>query len=297
MTSLRITDFPIGYRGYTFNRHRTTAGAYNATYERDTVLITQCDISQIQQRDQRDALQALTGGDFGSGNDVFRFISLLGKIKASTGEKLEDAIASIARVGSLEEAILDSPSTMGASAFDFYTPTEVAATGIASPVREKLIARPANPMAWIERAHDSLTAQFGLSLVCADPRRYLYTATSVVFSAGAGWTQALPNWNTTQGRKVYPTVTVVLSGAGHASMTFSDGTTSLVCDFSGETSGTFTIDMATGRILKGTTEKAYIRTSSVNTYWGIPAGGVAAAAVTNRTNVTSVTFGYSQARN
>lgn len=296
MSELRITDFPIGYRGYTFNKHQTTAGAYDRTYKDDTTVVQSLDFSPVQTRDQREALHALTGGDFGSGNEVFRFISMLVKIKASTGENLEDEIAKISRIGSLEEALLDSPTTMGASAFDFYTPTNVSATGIASPVREKFIARPAGPVAWVERKHDALTALASLQLVCADPRRYLYTATSVTFSSGAGWTQALPNWNAEQGRKVYPLITVVLSGAGNAAMTFSDGTTDLVCDFSGETSGTFTIDMATGIIKKGSTEKAYIRTSGVNTYWGIPAGGVASAAVTNRTNVTSVTIGYNQAR-
>lgn len=296
MSELRISDFPIGFRGYTFNKHRTTAGAYDRTYETDTTVVQSLDFSPVQTRDQREALHALTGGDFGTGNEVFRFISMLFKIKASTGENLEDEIAKISRLGNLEEALLDYPTTSGASAFDFYCPTNVSATGIASPVREKFLARPAGPVAWIERAHDGLTALASLQLVCADPRRYLYTATSVTFSAGAGWTQALPNWNTTQGRKVYPLVTVVLSGAGHASMTFSDGTTDLVCDFSAETSGTFTIDMATGIIKKGSTYKAYIRTSGVNTYWGIPAGGVASAAVTNRTNVTSVTISYNQAR-
>lgn len=296
MSDLRITDFPIGYRGLSFNQHRTAAGAYDATYEKDNILVDTFDFSAVQVRDQREALHALTGGDFGTGNEVFRYITLGGKVRATTGEKLEDAIAKLVRAGSLEEALLDYPTTMGASAIDFYCPTEVATASIASPVREKFLARPVGPVGWVERMHDGLTARFGLSLVCADPRRYLYTATSVTFSAGAGWTQALPNWNATQGRKVYPVITVVLSGAGHAAMTFSDGTTSLVCDFSAETSGTFTIDMATQVIKKGTTRKDYIRTSDVDTYWGIPAGGVAAAAVTNRTSVTSVTFTYSQAR-
>lgn len=296
MSVLRLTDFPIGYRGYTFNAHRTSAGAYSSGAERDTTIVQQLDISPVQVRDQREALHALTGGDFGTGNEVFRFITLVAKIKASTGEKFEDAIAKISRVGSLEEALLDSPTTMGASAFDFYSPTEVSATGIATPVREKFMVRPAGPMAWLERAHEGLTALFSLPLVAADPRRLLYTATTVTFSAAAGWTQALPNWTTTMGRKVYPVITVVLSGAGNSAMTFSDGSTNLVCDFSAETSGTFTIDMASQLITKGTTKKAYIRTSGVNTYWGIPAGGVASAAVTNRTNVTSVTFTYSQAR-
>jgi hypothetical protein len=182
------------------------------------------------------------------------------------------------------------------SALDFYCPTEYSGTGIATPVREKFLARPSDAPAWVERAQDGLSAVFAAQVVCPDPRRYLYTATSVTFSAGAGWTQALPNWNSTMGRKVYPLVTIVLSGAGHASMTFSDGTTSFVGDFSAETAGTFTIDMATQLIKKSTTKKAYIRTSAVDTYWGIPAGGVAAAAITNRTNVTSVVFSYNQAR-
>ena len=296
MSVLRITDFPIGFRGYTFNAHRTAAGAYSPAAEKDTTVVQQLDISPIQLRDQREALHGAVGGDFGTANEIFRFITLVGKIKASTGEKFEDAIAKISRVGSVSEALLDYPSTMGASALDFYSPTEVAATGIASPVREKFMVRPAGPMAWLERSHEGLTALFSLPLVAADPRRLLYTATTVTFSSGAGWTQALPNWTTTMGMKVYPVITVVLSGAGHASMTFSDGTTSLVCDFSAETAGTFTIDMATQLITKGTTKKAYIRTSDVNSYWGIPAGGVAAAAVTNRTNVSSVTFTYHQAR-
>jgi len=296
MTVLRTTDFPIGYRSLTLNRHRTTAGAYDSTYEQDTYVVQSFDVSPVQIRDQREGLHALTGGDLGIGNEVFRSISLLVKIKNSTGEKFHDALSAFLRAFNIEEAQYDSPTTEGVSAIDFYTPTELTATGIASPVRGKFMARPSAPPAYVERPHDGLTCVMAASLICPDPRRYLYTATTVTFDSGAGWTQALPNWNATMGRKVYPLITVVLSGAGHASMTFSDGTTSLVCDFSGETAGTFTIDMATGLIKKGSTKKAYIRTSAVNTYWGIPAGGVAAAAVTNRTAVTSVTFTYNQAR-
>ena len=294
MSELRISDFPIGFRGYTFNKHRTTAGAYDRTYETDTTVVQSLDFSPVQTRDQREALHALTGGDFGTGNEVFRFISMLFNIKASTGENLEDEIAKISRLGNLEEALLDYPTTSGASAFDFYCPTNVSATGIASPVREKFLARPAGPVAWIERAHDGLTALASLQLVCADPRRYLYTATTAS-PTGAG-SVALPNWNTTQGRKVYPVVTLVMSGNGASNVTISDGTTSLVLDLSAAGSGTFTIDMGTGRILKGSTVRADLRTSGVNTFWGIPAGGVAAATITNRTNMTSSTFTYNQAR-
>lgn len=297
MSRLRITDFPIGYRGLTLNRHRTTDGGYDDTYQADTIRVEAFDFSAIQVRDQREALHALTGGDLGTANEVFRHIAISGTIIASTGEKLEDSIGAVLRAFNIEEAQYDAPTAEGVSALDFYTPTEVVATGIASPVHEKFQARPAGPPAWVERAQNQLVASFAASLVCPNPRRLLYTATEVVFSAAAGWTQALPNWNATQGRKVTSIlVTVVLSGAGHASMTFSDGTTSLVCDFSGETAGTFFINMGTQRITKGSTNRADLRTSDVNTFWGIPAGGVAAATVTNRTNVTSVTFTYNQAR-
>lgn len=296
MTVLRITDFPFGYRGATFNRHRDTAGAYLPAYEKDTTIIDTFDFSRVQWRDQREGLHNLTGGDVGVANEVFRYLAFGGLIVASTGELLEDRIANILRIFNIEEAQLDSPTTEGVTAFDFYCPTATPPSGFTSPIREKFLARPSAPVAWVERMHDGLTARFATQLICPDPRRYLYTATAVTFSAAAGWTQALPNWDTAAGRKVYPVVTVVLSGAGHASMTFSDGTTSLVCDFSAETAGTFTIDMATSLIKKGTTKKAHIRTSAVDTYWGIPANGVAAAAVTNRTNVTSVTFTYNQAR-
>jgi len=279
------------------NQHRTAAGAYDVTYEKDTIIVSSFDFSGLQLRDQREGLHAQSGGDLGVGTEVFRYLSVVGKTKNSTGEKREERIAAMLRVFSLGEAQLDSPTTEGVTAFDFYCPTEYSGTGVSGSVaREKFLARPAAAPAWIERMHDGLTAQFAASLVCADPHRYLNTATSVTLSSGAGFSgRTLANWNTTMGHKVYPIITFTMAGAGHASCTVSDGTTSLVLDFSGETSGTFTVDMATGIIKKGTTKKAYMRTSAVDTFWGIPAGG-ATATITNTTNVTSAVFSYSQAR-
>lgn len=297
MSVLRITDFPLGYRGVTFNQHRTAAGAYDVTYETDTIVIDQFDFSRVQLRDQREGLHALSGGDLGVGTEVFRYLSVAGVIKASTGEKFEDKVAAVIRALSLDEAQLDSPSTEGVSAFDFYCPTEYSGTGIATPVREKFLARPAAALAWIERSHQYLTARFAAELVCPDPRRYLYTATSVTLSSGAGFSnRTLPNWNTTMGRKVYPLITLTMSGNGAAALTITDGTTSLVLDMSAAGSGTFTIDMATGIIKKSSTKRADLRTSGVNTFWGIPAGGLTTVSMTNTTNVTSAVFSYNQAR-
>ncbi len=297
MSVLRISDFPIGYRNVVWNKHRTTAGAYDDTYQQNTIVVEQFDFARVQLRDQREGLHALTGGDLGVGNEVFRYISLVGKVKASTGEALEDSIAAILRACNIEESQLDSPSTEGVSALDFYCPTSYSGTGITSPVHEKFLARPSAAPAWVHRSQDGLTALVACEFVCPDPRRLLYTATTVTFSTAAGWTHALPNWNTTMGRKVYPLVTIVMAGSsGEADLTISDGTTDLVLDMSAESAGTFTVDMATQIIKKSSTKRADLRTSNANTYWGIPAGGVAAAVVTNHTDVTSIVFSYNQAR-
>lgn len=297
MSVLRVTDFPIGYRGVTANEHRSTAGGYVVASEKDTTIVQQFDFSRLQLRDQREGLHAASGGDLGVGTEVFRYLSLVFKHKGSTGEALEDRLAAYLRAFNIEEAQLDSPTTEGVSALDFYCPTAYSGTGVSSPVREKFLARPAAGPAWVSRAQDGLTALMGVELVCPDPRRYLYTATSVTLSSGAGFSnRTLPNWNTTMGRKVYPLITLTMSGNGHASLTITDGTTSLVLNMSAAGAGTFTIDMATGIIKKSTTKRADLRSSGVNTFWGVPAGGLTTVSMTNTTNVTSAVFSYNQAR-
>lgn len=290
-----ILDYPITYRGLILNRHRTAAGAYDVTYEKDTLLVTAFDFSPLVIRDQRVGLDLSTGGLLGPATKQFRRLSLRGVVKGSTAAAHEDRVAALFRAFDIEEAQYDAPADHGVSALDFYCPTAAAPSGFSSPVREKFLCRPlAHPVVY-ERGGQGWSSLFAVGLICPDPRRYLYTATSVVLSAAAGWSLALPNWSTTVGAMVMPTVSLVMSAAGAADLTLSDGTTSLVLDMSGETAGTFSIDMATGLIKKGATHKAYLRTSAVDTFWGVPAGG-AAAAVTNTTGVTSATFTYNQAR-
>ena len=76
----------------------------------------------------------------------------------------------------------------------------------------------------------------------------------------------------------------------------SDGLKQIMQDIAGAITALQFQDMATQLIKKGTAKRADLRTSGVNTFWGIPAGGVAAASITNRTNMTSSTITYNQAR-
>lgn len=302
--------FPMAYRGLTLNGHRSAAGAEVLANIRDTYRVDRFDASRLQQRDQREALHLLTGGDLGDATLAFRYLSISGSIQASTGSKLSDMIAALEQAFDVEEAQLASLATEGVHAFTFTDTTEVVTgrgTAWVDPVNgqsdgqyvvERFMARPAAFPIITGRRSGGDTALFAVELVCADPRRYIDTAESVVLNAGNSYSASCPNWNSSQGKSVPPLLTIVMAGAGHASLSIDlDGASPLVLNMSAETAGTFTVDPATGQIKKGTTHRADLRTSSVSTLMGlrVPRGGGTLSA-TNTTNVTSITAAYRQAR-
>ena len=69
-----LYSFPLAYRGLTLNEHRTAAGALDATKEADTIRVDRFDFSRLQQRDQREPLNLLTGGDLGDASPTFRYL-------------------------------------------------------------------------------------------------------------------------------------------------------------------------------------------------------------------------------
>lgn len=304
--------FPFGWRGLTLNGHRTAAGGEDSTKLADTIRVDRFDPSRLQQRDQREALHLLTGGDLGDATLAFRYVSMGGSIVGSSGSKLSDLIAQVEQAFDVEEAQLASLATEGVSALTFTDTTEVVTgrgTAWVDPVTsladgqyvvERFMARPAAFPIITGRRSGGDSVLWAVELVCADPRRYIDTAESVVLNAGNGYSAACPNWNSTQGKSVAPLLTIVMAGAGHASLTLNisgDSADNLVLNMSAETAGTFTIDTATGLIKKGSTHRADLRSSAVATLVGmrVPRGGGTATAV-NTTNVTSVTVAYRQAR-
>jgi hypothetical protein len=293
-----ILSYPIGYRGLTLNGHYSAAGVYDRTKDTDTILVEQFDFSGLSVRDQREGLHLDTGGLLGPATKQFRRLSLRGSIRAGTAAALEDQVAKLFAAFDVEEAQAASPSTRGVHALDFYCPTAV--SGVTSPVREKFLARPVgHPQAW-ERRSTGFTMAYALDLVCPDPRRYLYTPTSVTFSAAAGWTQTLPNWAAGMGAETMPVLAFDMVGGagnnGHASCTVSDGTKSFVLDLSAHNAD-FTVNMQTYAITRDSdgASRAYLRTSSALNWLSIPAGG-ATWAITNTTNITKVVATYNQAR-
>lgn len=305
-----VYDFPASYRGVTFNSHRTSAGVLIPNSEVDIYRLTVMDFSRLQQRDQREPLHLLPGGDLGDATLPFRYLSLAGMIKASNGARLDDMIAVLERSFDVEEAQRDFPSTEGVTNFDFTGMSEVNngrgtaftdehGVGGQFYVPERFLARPAAYAIVTGRRSGGNSANFAAELVCGDRRRYCQTAESVVLNSGNGFAANAANWSTDIGIAVPPTITIVTTGAGSATLTITitGSAGPLVLDFSAETSGTFVIDCAAGTIKKGSTHKAYMRTSDVTTIFMTIRGNASTPiSVTNTTNVTSVTVAYRQAR-
>lgn len=305
-----LYNFPMAYGGLTLNGHRTAAGLEDATKLADTIRVNAFDFSRVQQRDQREPLHLVTGGDLGDATGAFRFLSVAGAIRGSTGAKLTDRISGLLATFDVEARQLASPSTVGVQPFTFTDVTEVTTgrgTSYTDPISglvtgeyvvERFYARPAAFPIITGRRSGGDSVLFACELVCPDIRRYLDTAEAVVLNSGNGFSATCPNWNAAMGKAVDPVLTIVMSGNGASNLTIdlaADGRGALVLNMAAAGAGTFTVDCATGAITKGSTPRADLRTSPVNTYPFVKAGGDTAT-VTNTTNVTSVTVGYRQAR-
>lgn len=291
-----IEDYRMTYRGWTGNIHRTALGAYDDTKQEDTDVVEMLDWTPLSVRDQREGRHLQIGGTLGVGTEQFRYITLQVRMKRLTFAALEDAKSAFARAFDLQEAQIDSPSTRGISAFAFRCPTGSPPSGYTSPVDELFLARPmGGPQGPRIVRSEGKSVIGSVQLVCEDPRRYIDPGKSIVLNSGNGYSASCPNWGATMGVLVEPVISIVLSGAGHASLTISDGSRSLVMDMSGQTSGTFTVDTRSRRIRKGSTDKDDVRTSSAILWPVVVAAGNTWTA-TGTTNLTSVTISYRPAR-
>lgn len=305
-----VYSFPFAYRSLTLNEHRTSAGALDPTKETNTIRVDRFDFSRLQQRDQREPLNLLTGGDLGDAAPTFRYLSLAGMIKGSNGMKLSDKIGALLQTFNVEEAQLESPSTDGLLPLTFTDVTELnngRGTAWTDPrtgeagfyVVEKFLARPAGFPIVTQRRSGGDSAGFAVELVCADPRRYCNTAEAVVLNSGNGFEAGASNWDTAQGWAVPMIVTIVTSANGASNFAFNaptDAVGQLVLDLSAVGAATIVVDTALGTIKIGSTHRADLRTSTVDTLFArVPRGGGNVKA-SNTTNVTSVTVAYNQAR-
>jgi hypothetical protein len=289
---LDVVSWPIGFRGLTLNQHRNSDGSLNDAIT-EYIRVNRFDFSRLQVKDQREPLHLVPGGDLGDATDAFRYLSLSGMVEASNEAKLQDLVGWLFQTFDVEEAQLASPATEGISPLTFTCPTEI--VGYTPYQAEQFLARPAGYPAVYEERSSGFSKAFAVELVCADPRRYRQTLTTVTLNSGNGFSQSCPNWDTNVGRYVHPIVTIVTSASGAANFTLTLNSVAFVLDLSGVGAATVVVDMLLQTIKIGATHRADLRTSAVNTFLSIPKGGATATA-TNTASVTSVAIAYRQAR-
>lgn len=291
-------EWSIGSRSLTLNGHRTADGGIDRGNLSRTFLVESFDFSPLDIREQREGMHLLTGGDFGMATRQFRHISLRGAIKAPSDAALEDMEAEFLAAFDIEHALRDAPATMGLGSLIYRTPTDISVPGVGKLIREGFICRPESyPITFERRGPRGLIRRWAVQLVSGYPYRLLYPEQSVVFSAADGWTQELPNWTARHGGTSRLSLLIDMGGAGANNFTVSDGTRSLVLDLSSTTSDwNIVVEMWSKQVYRvNGTKLADKRTSGIDTFFDVPPGGCTVA-VTNRTNVTSVTATYQQSR-
>jgi len=288
-------DYPMGYRGLVLNGHRNASGELVRANLEDCIEVTTFDFSPLAIRDQIEGLHLASGADVGLASKEYRRLALRGWVKGSTASKLEDRVSQFLNAFDIEDAQFDSPTTEGVSAFDFYCPSDSPPSGYTSPVHELFNARPLRYPIVYERKSQGLSYMFAAELVCPDPRRYVYSQQAISLNAGNSWASAMPNWQAGMGVMVYPYIYIELAGAGQSTFTISDGTTALVLDLSSAGAGWVTVNMETQEIIHNSAPAAYLRSSDVDTFFGVPAGG-ATWYVQNANNINYVSLYYRPAR-
>lgn len=302
--SKTIPAYPIGYRGFAFNGARNADGTQKLDQDLPDgyAIVDRFDFSRLQQRDQREALHVLSGGDLGVATNVFRYVSIVGQVKGKTAAGLEDTIAALLEALDVENAQREHPGLEGIQNLSFSTPTALA--GYTPLVAEIFKCRPAAYPAIYDRRSGGLTAMYAVELVCADYRRYIDPAELWSAYSVGSWSVVLPNWGTTPlagpGVATFPVVTVDTNagGAYSAALTIDIGNgIPFVLNLSAIAPGNhlITIDMFRQSILLDGVRNDDLRSSNVLSFFPIPRGG-ATAVVTNHANIDTVDFAYRQAR-
>lgn len=295
-------DYPItwaiGSRELVLNNHRTPDGEIDdAALAGGHYVVEAYDFSPLDIREQREGMHLGIGGDFGPANRVFRHISLRGVIVAPDSPTLDYMEAEFLAAFDIDHAESDNPTGFGEGTLKHWSDTSFSGPGIGGRVLEGFYCRPeAYPVTFDRRGVRGQTRAFLTQLVAAYPYRVLFPQESVVFSAAAGWSQALPNWNARIGGFSRLTLDIEHVGNGASNLTLSDGTRTLVLDMSSAGNSHLYVEGWTRQIYNTVPEpKQNLRTSNIDSFFDVPPGGITLA-VGNTTNIASVTATYHQTR-
>lgn len=253
----RQTRNALAYNGLTFNQ--SIGGSKKDIVEVNSVRVQTAIESVRERREFESGLEAY--GAFKRG----KLIVLQGVVRASSWGALYDRIEEVAAALDPATVSRENPDSSGYLPLDFNIPTADAVnfpTGL-MPCRYYVRAEEAFEPPWSQYA--GMAVPFSLPLLAADPRRYLQSLSSL---DGAGTAD-----NSLGTFHSWPTVTIVMSGAGSATFAVGNSTaaSTLTLNLSGRVNGdAIVIDMESKSISLNGADAPQLYVSG--DYWPIEAG-------------------------
>jgi hypothetical protein len=295
--------YPISYahRSFAFNQHLDASGAIVAANAQNTVVVDRRRVEPTF-RDGRDVLHLARGGTLGRAHKGMTYLSLQGRILAPNNAQaatLADREREMMAAFDPDLCYFDSPSTDGAYAFDFSSPTADTTTYPSGLIPLRWYARPSGFPTMDEVQAEGPVRRWSVGLVAADPRLYEQTEQTLVLTPASATGNVVNRGTVPAPLKA----TIVMAGAGSSTFTLTRGGVSFILDLSSATAGqTVVVVMETcgpygrGRyITKAGVESFSLKTSGPATWLDVPSG-TTSFVMTNHTNVTSCTLNWRSAR-
>lgn len=299
-----LLRFPVQYAhgSWVFGAHMNADGTPLTTGVKETAVLDEA-FWIPSFRDLREPLHLAQGGTLGRVHKGLLGLRLRGRIRepdaAYLGE-LADRERAMRAAFDPYQCYLDSPTTDGAYALDYSSPTTDTATYASGRIALRRYMRPVSLS--LSENLVSHAIPFDLVLSAADPREYEQTEQTITLTPASASQAALNRGNTSAPWKA----TITMAGAGSATFGLDDtgdALTAIVLDLSGmvnndvvvvygENSGPYGRGL---RVTKNGVDNFALKTSTPATWFSLLAGS-RTIAITNHTNVTSCVFAWRSAR-
>lgn len=284
----------FGHNSYEFNQHLDSAGAAVTAHMTDAAILDDCPINSTY-RDLRSPLHLVQGASLGAVHKGMTILQPQGRlivpVDTSPRPTLEDRKRAFLAAFDPYLCYIDSPSTDGAYALDFYEGTTDTGTWASGYIPARYYCRPSDKPKVMEQLKTRNTLPFQVGLIAPDPRMYHQTALSLTLTTSTT-SGSLTHLGTTPGPIK---LTITMGGAGATNFTVSDGTLSFVLDLSGCASGDVVVVVmetcgpwGEGKLITKNSTRAFsLKTSSAATWLALAAAGSTTYTISHTTNLTS----------